>query len=107
MGSDSRLQLQAWKALSKYLHGTNEDQEYWWKVTGRHVASLLEAAEYPLEKQFECLLFHYRWTVSLAFPSPEDWATNFINVFVMKDPLHGPCPWARWHANQVEITAVS
>lgn len=66
MSDDSKLQLQAWKTLSKYLPGSNEDQEYWWKLTGRHVASLLEAAEYPLEKQYECLLFHYRWTVSLS-----------------------------------------
>ncbi|EED13315.1 cytochrome P450, putative [Talaromyces stipitatus ATCC 10500] len=68
MGCDSKLQLKAWKTLSKYLHGSNEDQEYWWKLTGRHVASLLEAAEYPLEKQYECLFFHYRWTCFSKVP---------------------------------------
>lgn len=58
--------LQAWKALSQYLPTRNPDSDYWWRLTGRQLAAILEAAGYPIEKQYEALLFHYLWTVSRA-----------------------------------------
>ena len=58
---------QAWRALSQYLPGhSNPDSDYWWCLTGRHLSALVEAAGYPIEKQYEALLFHYHWTVSCA-----------------------------------------
>lgn len=56
--------LLAWKALSQYLPTRNPDSDFWWQLTGRQLAAILEAAGYPIEKQYEALLFHYLWTVS-------------------------------------------
>jgi hypothetical protein len=58
--------MQAWRALSQYLPTRNPDSDYWWRLTGRHLAAIVEAAGYPIEKQYEALLFHYHWTVSRA-----------------------------------------
>ena len=58
---------QAWRALSQYLPTRNPDSDYWWWLTGRHLAALVEAAGYPIEKQYEALLFHYHWMVSRTF----------------------------------------
>jgi hypothetical protein len=57
---------EAWQTLSNYLPPVNADRDYWWQLTGRHVAALVEAAGYPIEKQYEALIFHYHWTVSLV-----------------------------------------
>ena len=55
---------QAWRAVSQYLLSRNSDNDYWWQLTGRHLAAIVEAAGYPIEKQYEALLFHYHRAVS-------------------------------------------
>jgi len=54
------------------LPSRNHDQDFWWKVTGRQLAVLLEAAGYPIERQYNTLLFHYHWAV---------WVLCFFNLF--------------------------
>jgi hypothetical protein len=58
--------LLAWTALNQYLPPRSADYDFWWQLTGRHVALQVEAAGYPIEKQYEALLFHYHWAVRLA-----------------------------------------
>jgi len=56
-----------WKSLSQVLPPfRDQDSEFWWRLTGKHLAALVEAAGYPVEQQYEALLFHYHWTVSSA-----------------------------------------
>lgn len=55
---------QAWSTLSQYLPARDPDSNHWWQLTGRQLATLVEAAGYPIEKQYEALLFHYHWAVS-------------------------------------------
>lgn len=57
--------LKAWTSLSLLLPSRGPDCDYWWKLTGRHLASLMEAAGYAIERQYEALVFHYHWMVSL------------------------------------------
>ena len=52
-----------WRMLSHCLPTRNPDSDYWWQLTGRHLAALVEAAGYPVENQYEALLMHYHWTV--------------------------------------------
>lgn len=52
-----------WDTLTQLLPSRNHDQDFWWKVTGRQLAVLLEAAGYPIERQYNTLLFHYHWAV--------------------------------------------
>ncbi|KAK7963526.1 hypothetical protein PG988_010500 [Apiospora saccharicola] len=59
---------QAWTALSQHLPPRSPDEDAWWKLTGPHMAALVEAAGYPIEKQYEALLILYRWTASIAIP---------------------------------------
>lgn len=54
-----------WLALKKWLPAQNDDLEYWWGLTGLHLAIMLEAAGYTTEKQYNALLFHYHWIVRL------------------------------------------
>nr|A0A5B8YWJ9.1 RecName: Full=Prenyltransferase GME11375; AltName: Full=Dibenzodioxocinones biosynthesis cluster protein GME11375 [Pestalotiopsis microspora]QED41506.1 aromatic prenyltransferase [Pestalotiopsis microspora] len=62
---------EAWQTLSTYLPPVTADRDYWWQLTGRHVAALVEAAGYPIEKQYEALIFHYHWTVPYMGPAPK------------------------------------
>lgn len=58
--------MQAWKALSQFLPPRDPESNYWWRLSGRHLAAIVEAAGYAIEKQYEALLFHYHWAVSRA-----------------------------------------
>ncbi|PSN60587.1 dimethylallyl tryptophan synthase GliD1 [Corynespora cassiicola Philippines] len=59
-----------WDALSLWLPQRNPDYDFWWGLTGPHLATMLENAGYAPEKQFEMLLFHYHWSVTYLGPRP-------------------------------------
>ncbi|EMD88355.1 hypothetical protein COCC4DRAFT_44186 [Bipolaris maydis ATCC 48331] len=61
---------EAWKALEKCLPSRDCNSDTWWQLTGRHLAAIMDAAGYPLEKQYEALLFHYHWTVPYMGRAP-------------------------------------
>ena len=54
---------EAWAALSQLLVSRSSDTDYWWALTGPHLATMAEAAGYPIEQQYEQLLFLYHWIV--------------------------------------------
>ena len=54
----------AWTRLSQWLPPRTTDTDYWWKLTGLHLAKMLEAAGYSADEQLDALLFHYHWIVS-------------------------------------------
>ncbi|KAF2133643.1 dimethylallyl tryptophan synthase GliD1 [Dothidotthia symphoricarpi CBS 119687] len=60
----------AWNALSQCLPTLNANSDAWWQLTGRHLAAIVEAAGYPIEKQYEALLFHYHWTLPYMGQAP-------------------------------------
>ena len=64
---------EALKSLSQCLPAGNANSEVWWQLTGRHLAALADAAGYPIEKQYEALLFHYHWTVPYMGRAPGPW----------------------------------
>ncbi|KAI5868213.1 aromatic prenyltransferase [Durotheca rogersii] len=62
---------QVWKSLEDVcLPARSYDIEFWWQVTGYHLAKMVEAAGYPIERQYEVLLFHYHWIVPRLGPAP-------------------------------------
>ncbi|KAF3903541.1 hypothetical protein AA313_de0201572 [Arthrobotrys entomopaga] len=71
----------AWEFLAPLLPARTPDCDYWWKLTGFHIAHLVDAAGYPIEKQYEALLFHYHSIVPYMGPAPGpegqlDWPTG-------------------------------
>ncbi|KAI1104954.1 dimethylallyl tryptophan synthase GliD1 [Jackrogersella minutella] len=52
---------EAWVTLSRLLPARDADSDYWWGLTGSQLSFMLDAAGYPMEKQYEALLFHYHW----------------------------------------------
>ena len=62
--NDPKPSTHAWQTLSQYLPPRDHDSDFWWNLTGRHLAGIVEAAGYSLDKQYEALLMHYHWTVS-------------------------------------------
>jgi hypothetical protein len=62
--------LKVWTSLVKRSlpQTENKDVEFWWNLTGYHLAVMIDAAGYSIEKQYEVLLFHYHWIVS---PHPD------------------------------------
>ncbi|KAL4747129.1 hypothetical protein BDW72DRAFT_209828 [Aspergillus terricola var. indicus] len=57
--------------VSKLEPSRGPSHTHWWKLTGSQLALMLEAADYPIEKQFETLLFYYHWVVPYLGPKPE------------------------------------
>ena len=53
----------AWTSLSQWLPPRDADSDHWWKLTGAHLATMLDAAGYTLQRQYDALLFHYYWIV--------------------------------------------
>src|SRR4051812_13496471 len=43
---DFEEQLQVFKAVSRFLPDKDENQSFWWKITGRHVARMMHEAGY-------------------------------------------------------------
>ncbi|KAI5866009.1 dimethylallyl tryptophan synthase GliD1 [Durotheca rogersii] len=60
----------AWETLSQILPRRDAAKNYWWDLTGLHLAILVHEAGYSLAKQYEALLFHYHWTVPYFGPGP-------------------------------------
>ncbi|KAL2787217.1 aromatic prenyltransferase [Aspergillus keveii] len=61
----------AWTRLSQWLPSRTSDLDYWWKLTGSHLAKILHAADYSDDEQVDALLFHYHYIVPYLGPSPE------------------------------------
>ncbi|KAI0147389.1 dimethylallyl tryptophan synthase GliD1 [Xylariaceae sp. FL1272] len=61
-----------WQQLNQWLPPRDTDSDYWWKLTGEHLAIMLEAAGYTAEKQYSALLFHHHWIVPYMGPKPKD-----------------------------------
>ncbi|KAL4915641.1 tryptophan dimethylallyltransferase-domain-containing protein [Aspergillus aurantiobrunneus] len=70
--SDRRSSTQAWKVLSQTLPSRGPDVDAWWQLTGGHLSILLDAAAYPIEKQYECLLYHYHYAAPYLGPAPRE-----------------------------------
>ncbi|KIA75507.1 dimethylallyl tryptophan synthase GliD1 [Aspergillus ustus] len=64
------ISTKAWEALSPCLPSRTPDLDYWWALTGTHLAIMLEAGGYSIEKQYEALIFHYHWVVPYMGPAP-------------------------------------
>ncbi|KAI0435999.1 dimethylallyl tryptophan synthase GliD1 [Xylaria telfairii] len=63
--------LAVWEAISRWLPLANPDLEYWWKLTGPHVAHMMEAAGHSVEAQYNALLFHYSYMVPYLGHAPK------------------------------------
>ncbi|KAL4978881.1 aromatic prenyltransferase [Aspergillus desertorum] len=73
--SDGGTSTQAWKILSQTLPSRGPDVDAWWQLTGRHLAVLLDAAAYPIDRQYECLLYHYHYAAPYLGPAPREGAS--------------------------------
>ncbi|KAF7597160.1 hypothetical protein BBP40_009499 [Aspergillus hancockii] len=62
--------LPIFDALCRFLPIGNEDEQFWWKLTGRHLARMMHEAGYPEHRQVECLLFHRSKIVPTFGPQP-------------------------------------
>jgi len=62
--SSTKEPTKAWVAIFQWLPARTPDSDYWWRLTGPHLAAMVQQAGYPLEKQIEALIFHYNWSVS-------------------------------------------
>ncbi|KAL2855955.1 tryptophan dimethylallyltransferase-domain-containing protein [Aspergillus pseudoustus] len=62
--------LPIFDALYRFLPAGTDDEQFWWKLTGRQLARMMHEAGYPEHRQVECLLFH-RFTIVPTFgPQP-------------------------------------
>lgn len=57
----------AWETIRQLLPSRHFDVDFWWNISGSQLAMMMEAAQYPVEKQYEILMFHYHWIVSQTY----------------------------------------
>ncbi|GFF43086.1 7-dimethylallyltryptophan synthase [Aspergillus udagawae] len=62
--------LPMFDALCRSLPVGTADEQFWWKLTGRHLARMMLEAGYPEHRQVECLLFHRFKIVPTFGPQP-------------------------------------
>ena len=64
-GTATQPPPKVWKSLNEaILPPHSSDIDFWWKLTGYHLARLIDEAQYPVDRQYEVLLYHYHWIVS-------------------------------------------
>ncbi|KAJ6180053.1 hypothetical protein N7519_010514 [Penicillium mononematosum] len=89
--------LKVWTSLVKKSlpQPENKDVEFWWNLTGYHLAVMIDAAGYSIEKQYEVLLFHYHWIVPRLGPAPKPDGTPAFKSLVAYDgsPLEYSWKW--------------
>lgn len=62
--------LPIFDALCRSLPVGTADEQFWWKLTGRHLARMMLEAGYPEHRQVECLVFHRFKVVPTFGPQP-------------------------------------
>lgn len=71
-----------WQSLQKVIPLQDRNIRFWWHHTGYHVACMVDASGYSIEKQYEVLLFHLHFIVSshrnLLFMS--EWSLTIWSV---------------------------
>ncbi|KAI8956205.1 dimethylallyl tryptophan synthase GliD1 [Xylaria longipes] len=64
------IDLQIWKRLVQCLPPRTADCDFWWMLTGRHLAVMLEEAGASVGEQYAALTFHYHWVIPRMGPKP-------------------------------------
>lgn len=86
----SKMVTPVWSQLSQLLPARDADKDFWWNVTGSQLATMVAAAEYSVEKQYEALLFHYHWSVSLSILL--SYQNRIAEIFTGRSPTWGQLP---------------
>ncbi|KAI0904216.1 aromatic prenyltransferase [Ustulina deusta] len=63
-------QPKVWQSLGLCLAPKDYNVRFWWQLTGYHLAHMVDAAGYTIERQYEILLFHYHWIIHQLGPAP-------------------------------------
>ena len=86
----------AWDGLAKWLPTRDENSSWWWKSTGRQLATILADGGYELSQQYEALLFHYRMVVPWLGARPTSvkpkWKSFMTDDF---SPIEYSWKWAK------------
>ena len=86
----------AWDGLAKWLPTRDENSSWWWKSTGRQLATVLADGGYELSQQYEALLFHYRMVVPWLGARPTSvkpkWKSFMTDDF---SPIEYSWKWAK------------
>ena len=84
-----------WTGLAKWLPERSDDYNYWWLLTGRHLALMLQEAQYPIHQQYEILLFHYYIIIPKLGPRPSLTQSKPWKSFMTDD--HSPIEYSwKW-----------
>ncbi|KAF5642997.1 hypothetical protein F25303_6369 [Fusarium sp. NRRL 25303] len=94
-----------WQKINKWLPRRGARQDFWWDVTGRHLATMLHEAGYPLSRQYECLLFHYYVIVPRMGPRPSSLGQPAFKSFMTDDfsPIEYSWKWGDTNADAPSI----
>ncbi|KAI1113186.1 dimethylallyl tryptophan synthase GliD1 [Nemania sp. NC0429] len=68
--SVAKQPLVVWESVSKWLPSVSPSRDFWWRLTGPHLAALVSMAGYTTEQQYEALLFYYHWIVPYMGSAP-------------------------------------
>ncbi|KAH7183657.1 tryptophan dimethylallyltransferase-domain-containing protein [Fusarium flagelliforme] len=90
-----RQKAPVWQKINKWLPPRDAHQDFWWDVTGQHLATMLHEAGYPLSRQYECLMFHYYIIVPRMGPRPGPTGQPTFKSFMTDDfsPIEYSWKW--------------
>jgi DMATS type aromatic prenyltransferase len=81
--------------VSRILPARDEDKDFWWAVTSKSFAQMLQEAEYPVHLQWEYLLFHYYAVVPSLGARPSPSGTSAHAGFLTNSSVPIEFSW-RW-----------
>ena len=71
--------------FTRFTPPKNADAAFWWQATGSILAEALQQAEYSLEEQYTCLLFHQNFVVARLGPRPHTSLSRMWKSFMTDD----------------------
>ncbi|KEQ85578.1 aromatic prenyltransferase [Aureobasidium pullulans EXF-150] len=95
-----------WSKINQWLPARGGDTDFWWKVTGSHLASMLWQAGYPPETQLEYLLFHHQVVVPYLGATPLSTTRLPYKSFMTDDfsPIEYSWKWKKDQKPEVRLS---
>ena len=59
-----------WNTVSRWLPPRTSDDDYWWQLTGPHIATMFTEAGYSIHETYEALIFYFHVIVPRLGPQP-------------------------------------
>lgn len=88
-----------WSMVSRWVPPRNADYDFWWQLTGPHLAIMLSEAGYSVHEQYENMIFHYHIVIPRLGPRPPPTGTSKWKSLLCVDGTPIEYSW-KWNSTR-------